>query len=83
MSMGLPVVSSPQAAQGLGPAPKDLLAVADGAEATVAAIARWFADPNEARRVGLAAAAWIREHWHWDRVFADYRTLLRRLGVDA
>lgn len=83
MSMGLPVVSSPQAAQGLGPAPKDLLAVADGAEATVAAVTRWFADPNEARRIGLAAADWIREHWHWDRVFADYRTLLRRLGVDA
>ncbi len=81
MCMALPVVSSPQAAQGLGPVPDGTLAIADGAEATLAAIRGWFSDPAGARQVGRAAAAWIREHWHWNKVFADYDRLLQRLGV--
>ncbi len=83
MSMGLPVVSSPQAAQGLGDVPDGTLQIADGAAATTGAIAELFADPARARTIGRAAAAWIREHWHWDRMFARYDTILARLGVDA
>ena len=81
MSMGLPVVSSPQAAQGLGEVPQGTLAIADGAAATIAAIDALFADPARARTVGAAAAAWIRDHWHWDHMFAHYDAILQRLGV--
>lgn len=81
MSMGLPVVSSPQAAQGLGDVPAGTLAIADGEQATIAAVAELFADEVRARAVGRAAATWIRAHWHWDQVFANYDALLTRLGV--
>lgn len=81
LSMALPVVSSPQAAQGLGDAPPSALDVADGAEATIAAVARWFAAPAEARAVGQAGATWVREHWRWQRIYERFDALLAELGV--
>ncbi len=81
MSMGLPVVSSPQAAQGLGPAPADAIAVADGAAATIAAVARWFADPATARAGGRLAADWVRATWRWERMYERCEELLAGLGV--
>jgi glycosyltransferase involved in cell wall biosynthesis len=81
MSMGLPVVASPQAAQGLGQAPPGVLQIADGAAATIAAVAELFADPARAREVGRAAAAWVREHWRWARMYERLDVLLAELGV--
>ncbi len=81
MSMGLPVVSSPQAAQGLGAVPPGTLTLADGAEATVAGVAALFAAPEVARAMGVAAAAWVRETWRWERMFARYDECLAQLGV--
>lgn len=81
MSMGLPVVASPQAAQGLGAVPDGTLTVADGAAATIDGVGRWFADPAGARACGKAAAAWVREHWHWRRMYERCDALLARLGV--
>ncbi|MBL8748923.1 MAG: TIGR03087 family PEP-CTERM/XrtA system glycosyltransferase [Planctomycetes bacterium] len=81
MSMGLPVVSSPQAAQGLGDVPARTIAVADGAERTCEAVLAWFADPEGARATGLRAADWVRANWRWSRVFERYDALLRDLGV--
>jgi sugar transferase (PEP-CTERM/EpsH1 system associated) len=81
MSMGLPVVSSPQAAQGLGDVPPGTIAVADGADATVTAVARLFADPAGARAVGAAAAAWVRREWPWSRMYERADALLGELGV--
>ena len=49
MSMGLPVVATPQSAQGLGPVPSGVLQVASTPEATVAAIAALLADPEIGR----------------------------------
>lgn len=81
MSMALPVVSSPQAAQGLGAAPPGTLEIADGAEATIRAVAGLFADPARARAVGAAAAAWVRARWRWEGVFERYDALLAELGL--
>ena len=81
MSMALPVVASPQAAQGLGEVPTGTLAVADGAEATVAAVAALFADPVRARAVGTAAAAWVRDQWRWERMYERLDALLAELGL--
>jgi sugar transferase (PEP-CTERM/EpsH1 system associated) len=81
MSMALPVVSSPQAAQGLGDVPPGTLTIADGAAATTAAIVDLFADPARARVVGNAAAAWVRRHWRWERMYERLDAILRELGV--
>jgi hypothetical protein len=81
MSMGLPVVSSPQAARGLGPVPADLVTLADGAAATIEAVASRFADPQRARDAGERAAAWVREHWRWERMYDHLDVVLDELGV--
>ena len=81
MSMALPVVCSPQAAQGLGAVPPGTLAVADGAGATIAAVAQWFADPPAARVVGRAAAAWVRREWPWASMYERCDAMLDALGV--
>jgi glycosyltransferase involved in cell wall biosynthesis len=72
MSMGLPVVSTPQAAQGLGAVPPDALRVADGAEPTAAEVGSLLADPDRARAIGRRAAAWVREHFRWERMYARF-----------
>ncbi|MBL8753875.1 MAG: TIGR03087 family PEP-CTERM/XrtA system glycosyltransferase [Planctomycetes bacterium] len=81
MSMGLSVVSSPQAAQGLGDVPAGTLTIADGAEATIAGVAAAFADPTHARRMGRAAGEWVRREWRWQRMLERYDDVLARLGV--
>ncbi|MBX3464630.1 MAG: TIGR03087 family PEP-CTERM/XrtA system glycosyltransferase [Planctomycetes bacterium] len=81
MSMGLPVVASPPAAQGLGQVPTGTLLVADGEAATIAAVAALFADPTAARRQGAAAAAFVRREFGWERMYARLDALLAELGV--
>lgn len=81
MSMGLPVVASPDAAQGLGDVPPGTLAIAAGAAATAEAVGGLFAEPVRARALGTAAAAWTRAEWRWERVHQRLDALLARLGV--
>jgi len=83
MSMGLPVVSSPEAARGLGAVPPGTLSIANGAPDTIAAVAAWFADPAGARRTGQAAADWVRTEWRWERMFERYDGLLLDLGLSV
>jgi len=70
MSMGLPVVCTKNAAQGLGPEAADILMVADTATDTVTAIHRLLRDPNEARDLGQRGAAYVRAHYTWEKMFA-------------
>jgi sugar transferase (PEP-CTERM/EpsH1 system associated) len=81
MSMALPVVASPQAAQGLGDVPAGTLTVADGAAATLAGVADLFADPVRARASGAAAAAWVRREWRWERMYDRLDAILAEAGV--
>lgn len=81
MSMALPVVSSPQAAQGLGDVPPGTLTVADGEAATIAGIAALFDAPAAARAIGAAAAAWVRREWRWQRMYERLDAILSELGV--
>ncbi|MCU0862942.1 MAG: TIGR03087 family PEP-CTERM/XrtA system glycosyltransferase [Planctomycetes bacterium] len=81
MSMGLPMVSSPQASQGLGDVPAGTLTIADGEAATIAGTSELFAAPERARAMGLAAAAWVRREWRWERIYQRLDYLLAELGV--
>ncbi len=81
MSMGLPVVSTPQAAQGLGTVPTGTLTIAGDAATTIAGVAELFADAGRARQVGLAAAAWVRREWRWERMYERFDQMLAGLGV--
>ena len=81
MSMALPTVASRQAAQGLGDVPGDSLFVADNAAETIEGVAKWFADPELARRDGLAAAQWVRDEWRWERMYERLDAILTELGL--
>jgi len=79
LSMGLPVVCSPQAAQGITPPPAGVLMVAADAAATIAAVTALFAEPACARGAGAQAANWVREHYRWEAVYERYDRELARL----
>lgn len=81
MSMGLPVVATPAAAQGLGRVPDGMLAAADSAADQVAAISQWLSHKEQARQAGLAAAHWIRAHWQWPQVLAEFDAVLAGLAA--
>jgi glycosyltransferase involved in cell wall biosynthesis len=81
MSMALPIVASPQASQGLGSVPEQALTVADGEEQTIEGVAKWFADPERARRDGLVAAAWVRTEWRWEHMYDRLDAILDELKV--
>ncbi len=69
MSNALPVVASPQAAQGLGETDADTLIVASSAPDTIAAVLDLLRDPAAARRMGERAAAFVRQHFRWQNMF--------------
>lgn len=70
MSMGLPVVCTQSAAQGLGPNAADILQIADTAADTVSAIQRLLQDPSVARDLGQRGATFVRVHYTWEKMFA-------------
>ena len=72
MAMGVPVVASAGAATGTGAAPGEHLLVADGAEATAAAVLRVLSDDALAARLGAAGRAKVTRDDAWE-------TTLRRL----
>ena len=76
MAMARPVVASPQAFEGIdAQAGRDLM-VADGAEATAAAVLRLAADGAAAGRMGAAARARMCERYSWGRQMAQLETLV-------
>lgn len=79
MSMGLPVVCTPSAAQGLGPVDGSMLRVAADAAAIADEVLALFADPARARTIGAAAARFVREHFRWETQFAELDRVLERV----
>ncbi len=69
MSMGLPVVATPCAAQGLGEVDRHTLIAVDGAQALGDAVLALFADREHREAVGARAAAFVREHFRWENMF--------------
>lgn len=81
LSMGLPVVATPQAAQGLGEVPMGVLRIARTPQATIAHITELWRDPARARSDGQAAASFVRAHWRWQNTYARLDALFAQLGV--
>lgn len=82
MSMGLPVVVTPQAGRGVGPVPADTLCVADDPDSISASVLRFLRDPELARATGGRAAAFVRDRFRWQNMFDRLDTVLERIHRD-
>jgi len=87
LAMGVPVVSSAQAARGLDAVPGEHLLAADGPADTAAAILSLLSDPQERRRLALAGRARMETHHDWagamaklDRIIAE---TMKAVGATA
>ena len=77
MSMGLPVVASPQAAQGVcGDAPG--LLVKEGKEQTTDCVLELLCSPESARELGKQAADFVRREYRWEAMFARLDAVVRK-----
>ncbi|MBI5850385.1 MAG: TIGR03087 family PEP-CTERM/XrtA system glycosyltransferase [Planctomycetes bacterium] len=81
MSMGLPVVATPQAAQGLGAVDQDALTVAPDADAITAAVLRYLREPALARATGSRAARFVRKHFRWEHMLARLDATLETVAA--
>ena len=80
MAMGLPVVGTTSATQGVeGVAGRDY-AVADDREAFADAVVALLRRPEEARALGRRARRFVEEHYDWEVVFEPLDRLLERLA---
>lgn len=80
LAMGLPVVGTTSATQGIeGQAGRDFI-VANSAEEQAAAIARLFDAPDEARSLGHRGREFVEREYDWERVLEPLDRLLERLS---
>jgi sugar transferase (PEP-CTERM/EpsH1 system associated) len=71
MAMGLPMVITSIANEGIGAAPGEEVLVADDPPAFAAAVARLLEDPGLGRAIGERARRMIEQRWSWEANFAD------------
>lgn len=71
MAMARPVVASSAAFEGIDATPGDELIVAEGAEATAAAVVELLRDPDAATALGRRARLKMSARYAWDRQLAD------------
>ncbi|MCC6783980.1 MAG: TIGR03087 family PEP-CTERM/XrtA system glycosyltransferase [Planctomycetes bacterium] len=81
MSMGLPVVASPQAAQGLGTVDPETLAVAKDEDAITTAVLRYLREPALARATGARAARFVRKQFRWEHMLARFDAMLESVAA--
>jgi sugar transferase (PEP-CTERM/EpsH1 system associated) len=80
MAMGLPVVGTTQATQGVeGVAERDFL-VADSAAALAEAVLRLLDAPEPARELGRRARRFVEQHYDWEVVLRPLDELVARLA---
>jgi glycosyltransferase involved in cell wall biosynthesis len=76
MAMGVPVVTSSAAAAGVDAEAERHFLVADGAEATAAAVLRLLDDPHERARLAASGRARMLSHHAWPRAMQRLDTLI-------
>jgi sugar transferase (PEP-CTERM/EpsH1 system associated) len=80
MAMGLPVVGTRSATQGVdGLAGREYL-VAESEAEQVEAVCGLLGDPERSRELGRAARAFVEEHYDWERCLAPLDALVARLA---
>ena len=79
LAMGLPVVGTRSATQGIEGADGRDFIVADSAREQIAAIAQLFDAPQEARELGRRGRAFVERQYDWERVLEPLDALLLRL----
>jgi sugar transferase (PEP-CTERM/EpsH1 system associated) len=78
MSMGLPVVATTQAVQGLGEILPGILCVVPDMQSLIGSTLDLLRHPKEARAMGKRAALWVRENFRWNAMFARLDAALER-----
>ena len=79
MAMGLPVVGTTSATQGIEGQPGRDFLLADSAQDQAAAICGLLAEPTAARELGARARAFVEERYDWEVVLKPLDELLERL----
>lgn len=77
MAMGLPVVGTTCATQGVGAVDGRDYVVADSAEDQARAIRELLRDRARARELGAAARRHVEQHYDWERVFDPLEDILQ------
>jgi glycosyltransferase involved in cell wall biosynthesis len=78
LAMGLPVVGTPVAAEGLSPGGEDGLIVAEDQRAMRDAVLRLMADDEDVKRLGAEARAFVERRFAWDAIGDRYVRSLER-----
>ncbi|HVS11313.1 MAG TPA: TIGR03087 family PEP-CTERM/XrtA system glycosyltransferase [Planctomycetota bacterium] len=80
LAMGLPVVGTTAATQGIEGTPGEHYLVADDAEAEAEAVRGLLADPAGARALGMRGRRLVEERYDWERTLEPLDRLLERLA---
>lgn len=79
MAMGLPMVITSVANEGIQAKAPDHLLIGDTAEAFAACVVTLLQDADQRRRLGAAARTFIQQQWSWDKHFSDLEQLFTAL----
>ena len=77
LALGLPVVATPQALEGIDAQAGEHLLVADNAEDFAAAVIELLRRPEEARAMGQAARRHMGRYYRWDEALAPLSEVFR------
>jgi sugar transferase (PEP-CTERM/EpsH1 system associated) len=81
MSMGVPMVVTAVANEGIGAEPGRHLLVADRADDFARQVVRLLRDPEMRTRIGAAARRFVIDEWSWEKHFADLERELMALAA--
>jgi sugar transferase (PEP-CTERM/EpsH1 system associated) len=79
MSMGLPMVITPIANEGIQAVDGKHVLIADTPQEFAEHIVHLLRDPKERARIGTAARNFIMENWSWEKHFSDLEEMLVQL----
>jgi len=83
MAMGLPVVTTTEAAGGIGAGPRDGVTIGDQPRAFADEVLRLLQDPVLRRSQGIAARRYVECHHRWDTQGADLEALIESAGASV
>lgn len=79
MAMGLPVVGTTSATQGVEATPGEHFLLADEAREFAEHVIRLLEAPDEALRLGAASRTFVEQNYDWERVLVPFDELIQKL----